>query len=202
MEASCRVPSSRLADRRWVWPSAQAQAPKKGSPEHIKAATSAVDDGAIKANATTTKDWLSYGLDYSEMRFSQLDQVNADNTQTPLYGSNPAGTLIFTANGQYSSQIFRTTNRVKYAANDRLKGTAAEHKAAAEGAITHFGTWSVDEGAKTITFRIESSSYPNWDGTVQKRSITGYNQNDVLTYTNSTPATGTLPVLVAWKWIP
>jgi quinohemoprotein ethanol dehydrogenase len=61
---------------------ALAQAPKKGSPEHIKAATSAVDDAAIKANATTTKDWLSYGLDYSEMRFSKLDQVNADTVKT------------------------------------------------------------------------------------------------------------------------
>jgi len=61
---------------------AQAQAPKKGSPEHIKAATSAVDDAAIKANAATTKDWLSYGLDYSEMRFSKLDQVNADTVKT------------------------------------------------------------------------------------------------------------------------
>ena len=60
----------------------------------------------------------------------------------------------------------------------------------------------VDEATKTLTFRIEMSSYPNWDGIVQKRTITGFNQNDVLTYTNTGPATGTLPIMLAWKWIP
>jgi hypothetical protein len=131
-----------------------------------------------------------------------VDQVNPDKTQTPLFGPNPAGTLIFTANGQYSLQTMRTNNRVKFASNDRMKGTPDEDRAAVQGAVTHFGTWSVDEGAKIITFRIEASSFPNWDGTVQKRVITGYNQYDVLTYTIAMPTTGTLPVMLAWKWIP
>jgi hypothetical protein len=131
-----------------------------------------------------------------------IDQVNPDNTQTPLMGPNPAGTLIFTANGQYSSQVIRTNNRVKFASNDRLKGTPQEDKTAIEQMFTHFGTWSVDEGSKTLTFRVEASSFPNWDGTTQKRTITALNPNDVLTYTNTTAATGTLPLMIAWKWIP
>jgi len=131
-----------------------------------------------------------------------IDAVNADNTQTPLMGPNPAGTLIFSPNGQYSEQIVRTNDRVRFASNDRLKGTPQEVKAAAEQIITHFGTWSVDEGSKTLTFRIEASSFPNWDGTTQKRTITALNPNDVLTYTDRMPSTGTLPVMLAWKWIP
>src|ERR1041384_6385068 len=54
----------------------------KGSPGHIKAATSVVDDAAIKANGASTKDWLTYGLDNAETRFSKLDQINADNVKT------------------------------------------------------------------------------------------------------------------------
>lgn len=131
-----------------------------------------------------------------------VDAVNPDRTQTPLMGPNPAGTMIISANGQYSLQIVRTNDRVKFASNDRMKGTPQEVKAAAEQIITHFGTWSVDEGSKTLTFRIEASSFPNWDGTTQKRTITALNPNDVLTYTDMTPSTGTLPVMVAWKWIP
>jgi hypothetical protein len=131
-----------------------------------------------------------------------IDAVNPDKTQTPLMGPNPAGTLIFTANGQYSSQVVRTNNRVKFASNDREKGTPQEEKAAIEQIVTHFGTWSVDEGSMTLTFRIEASSFPNWDGTTQKRTITALNPNDVLTYTSMTPATGTLPIMLAWKWIP
>ncbi|MBN9585900.1 MAG: PQQ-dependent dehydrogenase, methanol/ethanol family [Afipia sp.] len=58
-----------------------AQSPPKGSPEHIKAVTSKVDEAAIKANAATSNDWLNYGLDYGETRYSKLNQVNDGNVK-------------------------------------------------------------------------------------------------------------------------
>lgn len=58
-----------------------ALAQTKGSAEHIKAVTSAIDSAAIKANGATTKDWPTYGLDYAETRFSKLDQINASNVK-------------------------------------------------------------------------------------------------------------------------
>jgi len=54
----------------------------KGSAEHIRSVTGAIDGAAIVANAKTTKDWPSYGLDYAETRFSKLDQINADNVKS------------------------------------------------------------------------------------------------------------------------
>ena len=51
------------------------------SPERIRSSTSAIDGEAIIANAKTTKDWLSYGLDYSETRFSKLNEINAGNVK-------------------------------------------------------------------------------------------------------------------------
>ena len=53
----------------------------KGSPAHIKAVTTAVDDAAIKNNGATTKDWLNYGLDYAETRFSKLNQITTENVK-------------------------------------------------------------------------------------------------------------------------
>jgi quinohemoprotein ethanol dehydrogenase len=53
----------------------------RGSPQHIRAVTSAIDDAAITANAATTKDWPSYGLDYAETRFSKLNQINSNNVK-------------------------------------------------------------------------------------------------------------------------
>ncbi|HLH98848.1 MAG TPA: lipocalin-like domain-containing protein [Xanthobacteraceae bacterium] len=129
------------------------------------------------------------------------DAVNSDKSQTPQFGPNPEGTLIFTANGHYSLQIMRY-NRPKFAANDRTKGTADENKAAISQMVSHFGTWTVDEGNKTITFRIEGSSYPNWEATTQTRMIQSINPNDALVYTVPNPDTGTLPIMVAWKWVP
>ncbi|HKS20263.1 MAG TPA: PQQ-dependent dehydrogenase, methanol/ethanol family, partial [Bradyrhizobium sp.] len=58
-----------------------ALAQTKGSPEHIKAVTSAVDGASIKANGATTNDWPTVGLDYAETRFSKLNQINADNVK-------------------------------------------------------------------------------------------------------------------------
>src|SRR5256885_2431674 len=58
-----------------------AQTPAKGSPDHIKAVTSAVDSASIKANTATSNDWPTIGLDYAETRFSRLNQINADNVK-------------------------------------------------------------------------------------------------------------------------
>ena len=58
-----------------------AQNAAKGSPDHIKAVTSAVDSASIKANTATSKDWPTIGLDYAETRFSKLDQINTDNVR-------------------------------------------------------------------------------------------------------------------------
>jgi quinohemoprotein ethanol dehydrogenase len=48
------------------------------TPERIRAATGAVDQQSIIANAATGRDWPSYGLNYSENRFSPLRAVNSD----------------------------------------------------------------------------------------------------------------------------
>src|SRR5215218_2598177 len=60
---------------------ALAQSPAKGSAEHIKAVTSAVDGASIKANTATSNDWPTIGLDYAETRFSRLNKINAENVK-------------------------------------------------------------------------------------------------------------------------
>ena len=60
---------------------ALAQKMEKGSADHIKAVTSAVDANFIKANTPTSKDWPTIGLDYAETRFSKLNQINAGNVK-------------------------------------------------------------------------------------------------------------------------
>ena len=82
---------------------------------------------------------------------------------SPYWGSNPKGLLNFTENGQFSLQVMRS-DRPKYAIRDPLKGTAEEYKATAEGTISHFGSYSVDEASKTLILRFEASSFPNIEG--------------------------------------
>lgn len=53
----------------------------KGTPEHIDAVTQGIDDAALVAASDNSKDWLSYGLNYSENRFSKLNQITTENVK-------------------------------------------------------------------------------------------------------------------------
>jgi Lipocalin-like domain len=126
------------------------------------------------------------------------DNIKDDGTHVPGYGPNPDGSLILTADGHYSLQIIRY-GRPAFASKDRMAGTADENKAAVQGMISHFGTYTVDEAGKSLTFRIEASSFPNWGGTVQKRPITAVTDG-VLTWNTPAPsAAGYVRSEVAWK---
>jgi hypothetical protein len=126
------------------------------------------------------------------------DDIKEDGTHVPGFGPNPDGSLIFTADGHYSLQIIRYA-RPAFAAKDPLKGTADENKAAIQGMISHFGTYTVDEANKTVTFRVAASSFPNWDATTQKREVTAIG-DEVLMYNTPAPSTsGYVRAELAWK---
>src|SRR5215831_9496864 len=78
----------------------------------------------------------------------------------------------------------------KFASNNRAQATAEEGKAVAQGMIAFYGTYTINEGVKTLTTRIEGSSYPNLIGGEQKRIITLLTR-DELRYTNPATSTGT-----------
>lgn len=60
-------------------PSTSSAPAEPGSLEHIRNVTEAIDDNALKAADSNQGDWLSYGRNYSEDRYSKLDQITKDN---------------------------------------------------------------------------------------------------------------------------
>ena len=84
--------------------------------------------------------------------------------KTDTFGPNPKGILTVDANGRYVLAIARA-GLPKVASNNRTTATPEENKAIVGGSITHFGTLSVNAADKTITFKIETSTFPNFDGT-------------------------------------
>jgi quinohemoprotein ethanol dehydrogenase len=52
---------------------------ERGSPEHLKMVTSAIDDNRLINADNTPGDWLSYGRNYAEDRYSTLEQINKGN---------------------------------------------------------------------------------------------------------------------------
>ncbi len=114
------------------------------------------------------------------------DNVAPDGTKRQIFGANPKGILMFESSGRYA-QIFVRPDRPKFKANNRLQGTPEEIKAAYEGALVHFGTWSVTEADKIIVIQTEGALYPNQEGTEGKRAIVNLTA-DELKLTN--PASG------------
>jgi hypothetical protein len=123
------------------------------------------------------------------------DSVKPDGTHVSNFGPNPIGTAMFGADGHFVVAITRA-GRPKFASNNRTSGTADENKAVVSGSNAFFGTYTLNEGDKTLTMRVEGATYPNLEGTTQKRTITSLTAGDELTWTN--PATHGE---VAWKWL-
>ena len=96
--------------------------------------------------------------------------TDASGKKESTFGANAKGQVIFASNGRYALVISRA-DLPKFAANSRAKGTAEENKAVVGGSIAHFGKYSVDEKDKSFTAHVESSTYPNWNGTNQKRAF-------------------------------
>ena len=103
--------------------------------------------------------------------YVSVDLVRTDGVREPLFGPNPQGQAIFDSNGRYILMTARA-GQAKFASTNRMEGTPEENKAVVQGSIAHFGRYTVDEANKTITFHIQTSTFPNWNGTEQKRPFT------------------------------
>ena len=125
-----------------------------------------------------------------------LISTDASGKKAEIFGENPRGLLVLTADGRYTIVVARA-KLPKFASNSRIKGTAEENQAVVAGSLGHFGRYTVDEKDKTITFHVETATYPNWDGGSQKRPFTL--KGDVLNYTVAAVSGGTGTGSVTWK---
>jgi len=96
------------------------------------------------------------------------DTVNPDGSRVQTFGANPRGILIFTSDGRFIYLLSRA-DLPKFASNSRATGTPEENKSVVQGSIATFGTYSV--AGKDLAIKVEHSTFPNWIGTDQKRSI-------------------------------
>jgi hypothetical protein len=141
------------------------------------------------AAAQTAKDLVGTWTNVSNVNIAQ------NGSRTNAFGPHGTGIAIFESNGRYAI-INLNPDVPKFAANNRLQGTPEENKAAVDGNIAHYGTYSFDAANKVINLKIEGSSYPNWAGTEQKRAIITFAGDD-LKWSVAASAGGTGEV--GWK---
>lgn len=145
------------------------------------------------APAGTLKDQLvgTWTLVESTMEF-------ADGKKEEAGGGNEKGQAMFDAGGRFSWLIMGAA-RKPFKANNRMEGTLEEYKGAVQGTVAYWGTYTVDEAKKTVSFKIERSVFPNWDGTTREATITL--TGDDLKQVNApiTTSKGTYTPKLTWK---
>jgi Lipocalin-like domain len=97
------------------------------------------------------------------------DRTTANAVKQP-YCANPTGILILDASGRYA-HIIAAGGRPKLTAVNRVDTPADQYKAAAQGFVANFGTWSVNEAGRTITRHYEAALLPNYEGRDVKNSV-------------------------------
>ncbi len=100
----------------------------------------------------------------------------SDGKTIEVAGPND-GVVIFERNGRFVFVEARS-DVPKFASNNRNTGSPDENKAVVQGSLAFFGTYTVSND-RTLTLRIERSTFANWDGTDQKRIIISLTANEL-----------------------
>lgn len=119
-----------------------------------------------------------------------------DGTRTDQFGAGAKGMMTLDADGRFMLTIIGP-DLPSFAANSRAAGTPEENKAVMSKSIAMIGTYSVNAAEKTLTFKVDSATFPNWNGTEQKRLLAP-SSKDELKYITPTASSGGVGT-VTWK---
>ena len=119
-----------------------------------------------------------------------------DGTRADQFGSGAKGMMTLDADGHFMLTIIGP-DLPKFASNNRAGGTPDENGAVVSKSIAMIGTYSVSPGDKMLIFKVDSATFPNWNGTEQKRLLSSGNR-DELKYITPTASSGGVGT-VTWK---
>ena len=110
-----------------------------------------------------------------------VENIRSDGSRFQAFGPNPKGIMMFDANGRFSYQMARAS-RPKFVSDNRLQGTPEENRTTVQGSLSYYGTYSIDEADRTLHLYIEGSSYPNFEGVDNKRTLTSLTEDEMKWY--------------------
>ena len=97
--------------------------------------------------------------------------IRPDGTKFDPTDGKALGLMMYDVNSNFSFLNIRS-DIPKLASNNRQKGTTDEYKAVAEGVLSYFGRYTIDEAGKFLIQHVVGSSFPNFNGADRKWSIT------------------------------
>jgi Lipocalin-like domain len=132
--------------------------------------------------------WM-YSMAYTEF---------PDGRRIDQFKANPYGMFLIAENGTYA-HVLLSRGRPKVQSGT-LKG-APNHdlRTLSEGVLAHYGSYTVNENAGTFTVTIDGSSFPNFEGVRQTRTILKLNDEELMYVNHLSPAGGGAKVVAALK---
>src|SRR5579864_971192 len=86
--------------------------------------------------------------------------VQSDGTRASMFGPQPRGILVLSADGTYVT--INTRNDVPLiASGNRNKATDEEAKSITRGTIGYYGTYTVNEAKKMLVVNVTNSTFVN-----------------------------------------
>jgi len=122
--------------------------------------------------------------------------TESDGTRTDQFGSGAKGMLTLDSDGHFMLTIIGP-DIPSFASNSRAAGTPEENKAVVSKSIAMIGTYSVNAADKTLTFKVDRATFPNWNETEQKRLLAS-SDKDELKYITPTASSGGVGT-VTWR---
>ena len=118
--------------------------------------------------------------------------TSSDGKDIDVWGPGVQGSLMLDPSGRFSLFIV---------AANRAKGEANDPRVPVGNIVAHYGTYSVDETAKTISYHYEKSTFPQWDGIDRKATIQSFmgNELSVAAAPAPHPKLGTVVPHQIWK---
>lgn len=102
--------------------------------------------------------------------------IQQDGSRADVFGPRGRGIAIFESSGRFAI-VNINPDVPKFSSSNRAQGTAEENKAAVLGGIALYGTYWVS--SQTIFFKVEGSTYPNWTGTEQARTVISFTRDEL-----------------------
>lgn len=93
-----------------------------------------------------------------------------DGTKSDQFGAGAKGMMSLDGQGHFMLTIIGP-DLPKFAAGNRATATPEESRVVITRSIAMMGRYSVNVANKTLTFDVESATFPNWNGTTQNRLI-------------------------------
>ena len=114
---------------------------------------------AVPCSAALSQDTARLVGEWNLVSFTSPDSAGR---QAPVWGPNPIGLIIYTANGTMAAQLYDPRRGklgvLPQGANPELV------KATFIGGYSYYGTFTVDTALHSVTHHIEGANNPDWIG--------------------------------------